>query len=41
MNANGNRRMELEATTYQLRQNLEAIESKIREQKRQLDKLNV
>lgn len=40
MTANGNRRMELEATTYQLRQNLEAIESKIREQERELTKLN-
>ncbi len=40
MNTNGNRRMELESTTYQLRQKLEAIEGKIREQQRKLNQLN-
>lgn len=40
MNANGNRRMELESTVYQLRQNLQAIEGKIREQQRKLNQLN-
>jgi hypothetical protein len=40
MNTNGNRRMELESTTYQLRQKLEALESKIREQERELTKIN-
>jgi hypothetical protein len=40
MNTNGNRRMELESTVYQLRQKLEAIESKIQEQQRKLNQLN-
>lgn len=40
MNANGDRRMELEATIYQLSKNKEAIESKIYENQRELTRLN-
>jgi hypothetical protein len=39
MKANGNRRRELDATTYQLARNKEAIESKIHENQRELTRL--